>query len=133
MAVDRPAGTEIFVDERYALPPYSPFKIYAVEKKHQLQSAFDHLGNDVSEALREFDYWYAIEHEPGEYQGVVSPHAIILDLGEVPDGEPVTLFLTGWIFPTDTSINVSLFQNPPNQSGFSPLCRCKIQRAVGKR
>ena len=112
MAVDHPAGTEIFVDERYALPPYPPFKIYTVEEKRQPRSAFDHLGNEVSDALREFDYKYAIEHEPGKYQGVVSPHALILDLGDVPDGETVTLFLTGWIFPTDTSINVSLFQNP---------------------
>ncbi len=112
MAVDRPAGTEIFVDERYALPPYSPFKIYTVEDKRQPRSAVDHRGNDVSEALKEFDYKYAIEHEPGKYQGVVSPHAIILDLGDAPEGETLTLFLTGWIFPTDTSINVSLFQNP---------------------
>lgn len=121
MAVDRPAGTEIFVDERYALPPYSPFKIYTVEEKRQPRSAFDHLGNDVSEALRAFDYRYPIEHEPGEYQGVVSPHAIILDLGDVPDGETVTLFLTGWIFPTDTSINVSLFQNPRINPVFPSL------------
>lgn len=128
MAVDRPAGTEIFVDERYALPPYSPFKIYTVEEKRQPQSAFDHLGNDVSEALREFDYRYAIEHEPGEYQGVVAPHAIILDLGHVPDGETVTLFLTGWIFPTDTSINVSLFQNPRINPVFPSL---QVQDAVG--
>ena len=112
IAVDRPAGTEIFVDERYTLPPYPPFKIYTVKERRQPRSAFDHLGNDVSDALREFDYRYAIEHEPGEYQGVVSPHAIVLDLGDVPEGEPVTLFLTGWIFPTDTGINVSLFQNP---------------------
>ena len=127
MAVDRPAGTEIFVDERYALPPYSPFKIFAVEEKHQPRNAFDHLGNDVSEALREFDYRYAIEHEPGEYQGVVSPHAIILDLGDVPDAETVTLFLTGWIFPTDTSINVSLFQNPKINPVFPSL---QVQDAV---
>ena len=121
IAVDRPAGTEIFVDERYALPPYSPFKIYTVEERLQPQSAIDHLGNDVSEALRAFDYRYAIEHEPGEYQGVVSPHAIILDLGDVPDDEKVTLFLTGWIFPTDTSINVSLFQNPRINPVFPSL------------
>ena len=129
LAIDRPAGTEIFVDERYALPPYSPFKIYTVEEKRQPRSAFDHLGNDVSEALREFDYRYAIEHEPGEYQGVVSPHAIILDLGDVPDGESVTLFLTGWIFPTDTSINVSLFQNPQINPVFPYL---QVRDAEGK-
>ncbi len=128
MAVDRPAGTEIFVDERYALPPYSPFKIYSVEERLQPQSAFDHLGNDVSDALKKFDYRYAIEHEPGEYQGVVSPHAIILDLGDVPEDETITLFLTGWIFPTDTSINVSLFQNPRINPVFPSL---QVQDAVG--
>ena len=128
MAVDRPAGMEIFVDERYALPPYPPFKIYTVGEKRQPRSAFDHLGNDVSEALKAFDYQYAIEHEPGEYQGVVSSHAIILDLGDVPDGEPVTLFLTGWIFPTDTSINVSLFQNPQINPVFPSL---QVQDAAG--
>ena len=93
------------------------------------RSAFDHLGNDVSDALREFDYEYAIEHEPGEYQGVVSPHAIVLNLGDVPDGETVTLFLTGWIFPTDTSINVSLFQNPQISPVFPYL---QVRDAEGK-
>ena len=129
IAVDRPAGTEIFVDERYTLPPYPPFKIYTVEEMRQPRSAFDHLGNDVSDALREFDYRYAIEHEPGEYQGIVSPHAIILNLGDVPDGETVTLFLTGWIFPTDTSINVSLFQNPRINPVFPYL---QVRDAEGK-
>ena len=129
MAVDRPAGIEVFVDERYTLPPYSPFKIYTVKERRQPQSAFDHLGNDVSDALREFDYRYAIEHEPGEYQGVVSPHAIILDLGDVPEVETVTLFLAGWIFPTDTSINVSLFQNPQINPVFPYL---QVRDAEGK-
>ena len=129
IAVDRPAGTEIFVDERYTLPPYPPFKIYTVEEMRQPRSAFDHLGNDVSDALREFDYRYAIEHEPGEYQGIVSPHAIILNLGDAPDGETVTLFLTGWIFPTDTSINVSLFQNPRINPVFPYL---QVRDAEGK-
>ena len=30
----------------------------------------------------------------------------------------MTLFLTGWIFPTDTSINVALFQNPEINPSF---------------
>ncbi|MDE0040475.1 MAG: hypothetical protein OXT74_00415, partial [Candidatus Poribacteria bacterium] len=45
-----------------------------------------------------------------------------------PDGETVTLFLTGWIFPTDTSINVSLFQNPRINPVFPSL---QVQDAVG--
>ena len=112
IAVDHPAGTDIFVDEQYIPPPFAEFKVYGVAEKLRPKSAFDHRGKDVSYALEAFDYRYAVEHKPGPYQGVVEPHAIVLDLGEFPDDTPVTLFLTGWIFPTDTSINVAISQNP---------------------
>ena len=112
IAVDHPADTDIFVNEQYTPPPFAEYKIYGVAEKLQPKSAIDHLGNDVSAALKKSDYQYAIEHAPGPYQGVVEPHAIILDLGDVANDVPVTLYLNGWIFPTDTSINVALSQNP---------------------
>lgn len=111
IAVDHPAGTEVFVNEQYTPPPFAEFKVYGVAEKLHPKSAFNHRGEEVSEALHALDYRYAVEHAPGIHQGVVEPHAIILDLGENVDGA-VTLFLSGWIFPTDTSINVALFQNP---------------------
>ena len=111
IAVDHPEDTDIYVNEQYTPPPFSEFKIYKVSEKRYPKSAVDHLGNDVSDALRESDYRYAVEHNPGPYQGVVSPHSIILDLGDVPNDEGITLYLNGWIFPTDTSINVALSQN----------------------
>lgn len=112
IAVDHPVGTEIFVNEQYTPPPFADFKVYGVAEKLSPKSALNHRGEDVSDALKTFDYHYAVEHAPGAYQGVVEPHAIVLDLGDVPNDSPVTLFLSGWIFPTDTSINVALFQNP---------------------
>ena len=112
IAVDHPADTDIFVNEQYTPPPFAEFKVYGVKEKLHPKSAVNHRGEDVSDALKTFDYHYAIEHAPGPYQGVVEPHAIVLDLGDVPNDTPVTLFLSGWIFPTDTSINVALFQNP---------------------
>ena len=112
IAVDHPAGTDIFVDEQYIPPPFAEFKVYGVAEKRYPKSAVNHHGEDVSDALKAFDYNYAVEHAPGPYQGVVKPHAIVLDLGDVPNDAPVTLFLTGWIFPTDTSINIALSQNP---------------------
>ena len=118
LAVDHPAGTQIFVDEKYIPPPFPEFKIYTAQDVHRPRSAFNHHGNDVSDALREFDYRYASEHEPGAFQGVVEPHFIVLDLGDVPNDQPIRLFLTGWIFPTDTSINVSLSQNPSINQRF---------------
>ena len=112
IAVDHPKGTDIFVNEQYTPPPFAEFKVYGVSEKRYPKSAVDHRGKDVSDALKAFDYRYAVEHAPGAYQGVVGPHAIVLDLGDVPNDTPLTLFLGGWIFPTDTSINVALFQNP---------------------
>ncbi len=112
IAVDHPVGTDIFVNEQYVPPPFAEFKVYGVKEKLHPKSARNHRGEDVFDALRTSDYHYAVEHAPGPYQGVVEPHAIVLDLGDVPNDTPVTLFLTGWIFPTDTSINVALFQNP---------------------
>ena len=112
IAVDHPVDTDIFVNEQYTPPPFAEFKIYGVAEKRFPKSAVDHHGEDVSDALKAFDYHYAVEHAPGAYQGVVESHAIVLDLGNVPNDIPLMLFLSGWIFPTDTSINVALFQNP---------------------
>ena len=118
IAVDHPSDTDIFVDEQYIPPPFAEFKVYGVAEKRYPKSAVDHRGEDVSDALKAFDYHYAVEHAPGVYQGVVEPHAIVLDLGNAPNDAPVTLFLTGWIFPTDTSINVALSQNPTINPSF---------------
>ena len=118
IAVDHPADTDIYVDEQYIPPPFAEFKVYGVAEKLRPKSGVDHHGKDVSDALKAFDYRYAVEHTPGIYQGVVEPHAIVLDLGDVPNDAPVTLFLTGWIFPTDTSINIALSQNPTINPGF---------------
>ena len=118
IAVDHPAGTDIFVNEQYTPPPFAEFKVYGVKEKLHPKSAVNHRGEAVSDALRTFDYHYAVEHAHGPYQGVVEPHAIVLDLGDVPNDTPLTLFLSGWIFPTDTSINVALFQNPGINPSF---------------
>ena len=121
LVIDHPADTQIFVDERYTPPPFPAFKIYTAKEIYRPRTVFDHHGYDVSDALKAVDYRYAIEHEPGVCQGVVEPHFIVLNLGEVPDDLGLTLFLTGWIFPTDTSINVSLSQNPSINPHFPYL------------
>ena len=121
IAVDHPVGTDIFVNEQYTPPPFAEFKIYGVVEKRFPKVAVDHHGKDVSDALKAFDYRYAVEHAPGAYQGVVEPHAVVLDLGDIPNDTPLTLFLSGWIFPTDTSINVALFQNPAINPRFPSI------------
>ena len=118
IAVDHPKEMDIYVDEQYKPPPFAEFKIYGVSEKRIPLSVLNHKGEDVTDALKTADYHYAIEHKPGPYQGVVEPHAIIIDLGDIPEKQPITLFLNGWIFPTDTSINVAISQNPSINPSF---------------
>jgi len=47
---------------------------------------------------------------PGPYQGVTEPHDLVLDLGSLTNARAVTLFLEGWLFPTDASINAAIAQ-----------------------
>jgi hypothetical protein len=73
-------------------------------------SAVDDRGNDVLPALRDNDDVYVSDLVPLEYQGVVKPHDLILDLGPEAGRDSTFLFLRGWIYPTDASINVALSQ-----------------------
>ena len=66
IAVDHPEGTDIFVNEQYTPPPFADFKVYGVAEKRFPKSAVDHRGKDVSDALKAFDYRYAVEHAPGD-------------------------------------------------------------------
>ena len=47
----------------------------------------------------------------GEYQGIAEDHFVEFDLGaEIPRDTPSWLVANGWIYPTDSSINVAIGQ-----------------------
>jgi Tfp pilus assembly protein PilF len=110
MTVDHPAGTEIFVDERFAVPPVK-LTITAVEPPHEIQRAVDDTGQDVTEVVRTLDERYLDTFGRGQYQGITRDHYVELDLGDdVPAGRPLWLIAQGWMHPTDSSINVAVSQ-----------------------
>ena len=116
IAVDRPDSVEVFVDERFVPPGPVKLRLFQVARRELPLSATDERGNDVLPALRESDDVYVSNFTPTKYQGVVEPHEVVLDLGKSA-GQPGTfLFLRGWIYPTDASINVALSQ----QSSIKP-------------
>jgi len=85
-------------------------RLFQTVRPHPPLSATDDRGNDVLPALRESDAVYVSSLTPTQYQGVVEPHDLILDLGENAGRAGTFLFLRGWIYPTDASINVALSQ-----------------------
>ena len=110
VAVDHPDSIDVFVDERFVPPGPVTLRTFEVSRRELPRSAVDERGADVLPALREADDVYVSNFTPTRYQGVVESHDLVLDLGE-PAGSPDTyLFLRGWIYPTDASINVALAQ-----------------------
>ena len=109
-AVDHPAGTALVPDEKMVPPPFPGKRLYTVARP-LTPRATDEAGRDRTAEIAAEDGVYLAGFAPTAYQGIVAPHALVLDLLEARrGGRNVVLYLTGWIFYADTSINVSLSQ-----------------------
>lgn len=111
IAVDHPKETEIYVDEKFAAPPYAPLRIYHIKNHQKPISAYDQNGNNLLPMIEQKDNRYISNFRKGKFQGITDMKDLILDLGDIPDPNDLHLFLNGWIFPTDASINVAISQS----------------------
>jgi tetratricopeptide (TPR) repeat protein len=110
MTVDHPAGTEVFVDERFVIPPVK-LAITTVATPHKIAHAWDDAGRDVTDVVNTLDERYLDTFGRGRYQGVTRDHYVEIDLGDdVPQAAPLYLIAQGWMHPTDSSINVAISQ-----------------------
>lgn len=110
MVVDHPSGTDIFVDERFVIPP-AKLAITTVATPHKIAQARDDNGHDVTDVVLTLDEKYLDTFGRGRYQGVTRDHYVEVDLGDdAPQGGPLWLIAQGWMHPTDSSINVAISQ-----------------------
>jgi len=110
MTVDHPTGTDIFVDERFVIPP-AKLAITTVSTPHKIARAVDDNGQDVTAIVSALDGHYLDTFGRGQYQGVTRDHHVEVDLGDdAPRSGPLYLILQGWMHPTDSSINVAISQ-----------------------
>lgn len=110
MTVDHPAGTDVYVDERFVIPP-AKLAITTVETPHPIERAVDDNGTDVTDILRDLDGKYLDNFGRGQYQGVTRDHYVEVDLGDnAPKSGPLYLIARGWMHPTDSSVNVAMAQ-----------------------
>lgn len=110
MVVDHPSGTELVVDERFAIPQ-PELKLHLAQTPLPISRATDQDGLDVTGVVAARDGRYLDTFRLGRYQGVARDHFVEV---EVPEAAPRTgglwLLANGWVFPTDSSINVALGQ-----------------------
>ncbi len=122
MAVDHPAGTSVVPNERM-IPGATERKLFTVARPRPVRAAWSDASGrtqDVTERLAHADKVYVDPGPETSYQGVRKEHALVLDVGPVAKESRVVLYLDGWIFYTDTSINVSLSQRK-DLSHFPPV------------
>lgn len=110
IAVDHPETTDIFVPEQFTPPPFPGMKVYEVKDKIIPVSAVDTKGNDILSFINAEDDVYLAGYAPDKYQGIGEMREIILDPGKGISTDNLCLFMNGWVFPTDASINVALSQ-----------------------
>ena len=128
MVVDHPEGTEIFVDERFVIPP-ARLAITTVSPPRKIKRALDDLGFDVTSIVNTRDGNYLDTFGRGKYQGVARDHYVEIDLGDdAPHSGPLWLIAHGWMHPTDSSINVAISQGQLEQA--KPLS-LEVQDANG--
>ncbi|MBW3539471.1 MAG: CRTAC1 family protein [Planctomycetes bacterium] len=139
IAIDHPADVDVYSNEKVGPPEIAEFKVHTVRQPRLPVAARDQRGRDLMDLIREQDGVFARAFAHWHKQGLTEEHFLELDLGPLgatpPDpllvrggaengdaakvppltkGGPggVTLFLTGWVFPTDSSLNIAIAQNP---------------------
>ncbi len=111
VAVDHPASTTVYTNEKFKAPPFPEFRLFGVSRRIEPVSARDERGRDVLAAVARRDRKYAagFEHDSA---GVAGMHSITLDFGPraAPQNKAV-LFLNGWVDWADGSTFVGTSQN----------------------
>jgi tetratricopeptide (TPR) repeat protein len=103
MALDHPASTEVFTNEKWKGPPYPEFRLYGVQRRIYPQSARDDRGREVLPALLRRDHLY-VNGFSRDAEGVAEMHALELDFGpEAARSNRAVLVLNGWVDWADGS------------------------------
>lgn len=114
--LDHPAGTHASIDERFVFPaPDLSPKVHTPPAP--IASVTTPEGVDLTPLTRARDGRHAQPFRKGPIQGVAQPHSILLELPARAD--ELLLLLSGWLHPTDSSLNLLMSQGTlPRPSGL---------------
>ena len=138
-AIDHPEDVSIWTNEKVGPGSIAQPTVFAFRDSelHKVDSARDTAGRDVTKLLQGQDREYVQAFSDRFRQGLCPLHWIDLDFSELAErGEldakaNVYLVLTGWIMPTDTSLNIQIDQNPDLPSPQFPSVWVPDDKAEG--
>jgi tetratricopeptide (TPR) repeat protein len=111
LAVDHPAGEKVYANEIYSSTPSAP-RLYAVRDERLPVSAVDDHGTNVLPLIAREDHRYPHAFKHLRIPGMAELHSLTLNLGDLKDARQVSLWLTGWVFWTDSNGSRALMHNP---------------------
>jgi tetratricopeptide (TPR) repeat protein len=107
LAIDHPAGYEVFPNERFVSnPPFPEFRVIASQNAHPPVGAWDDRGNDVLSLISKRDRRYVTDFESLPFTGFAKLHWVELDLGEWNATKPLRLIIDGY---TDYFMATSMY------------------------
>ncbi|MCU0711489.1 MAG: hypothetical protein MUC43_05485 [Pirellula sp.] len=119
LAIDHPKEIDVFTNEKVGPAEISEFKIRTVENRIYPKSIIDQNGNDLREWTNKRDQRYTRTWTEGYNQGLTKPHWLEIDFREetpnaaqAKPSKEIVLYMTGWLFPTCTSLNLASDENP---------------------
>ncbi len=112
LAIDHPPDVEVYSNEKVGPASIAEFRVHTVRNKRFPARVIDSQGRDCAELLREADGRFVQAFPQTIKRGLAPMHYIDMELGDFPQDARVVLFLTGWIFPTDASLNIAYAQDP---------------------
>jgi hypothetical protein len=118
--VDHPAGTVIETNEKVGPAELATPKLHVYRDAIKPTSATTKDGRDVLTEVLMADDVYARPWSMKLRQGLTDEHWLELSFPPVGETKSLKLLLTGWVYPSDTSINVALSQNPDLPSPEPP-------------
>jgi hypothetical protein len=114
--VDHPADTEVFPNERFSFPPFPEAHTHTVKDPLAPLTAVDQSGKDWAGELARDDRRFALPFEvlSGPYRGLATPYTLELafEAERVRSASKLRLFLNGWFYWTDASVNVAVARHP---------------------
>ena len=114
LVVDHPPDTDVFVDERFAREAPA-LAVHTLTHPRPVAHAWDEGGRDVTETVAAQDGRYLSTFARGDYQGIATDHFVEIELGRPARW----LVANGWIYPTDSSINVAIGQQHIQPHGIA--------------
>lgn len=112
MAIDHPKEIDVYTNEKVGPAELADFRVHTVEDRIKPTNVIDQTGKDVTQTVLVRDQRYTKSWQEGFNQGLVEEHWLEVDMNESQErGDSVTLFMTGWVFPTCTSLNLAMSEN----------------------